>query len=62
MTDITLNVEIYCSCGEGLCNQTDGTSTRHRSAPCFVVEPCTKCLEREYDRGYSKAEDDSGQR
>ena len=51
MTDITVNVEIYCSCGEGLCNQTDGTVTRNRREPCFIVEPCTKCMTTEYERG-----------
>lgn len=53
MTDITLNVEIYCYCGEGLCNQTEGTKTRQRGQPCFIVEPCEKCLEVKRDEGYN---------
>ena len=51
MTDITLNVEIYCGCGEGLCSQTEGTKTRNRGEPCFIVEPCETCKEKEYERG-----------
>lgn len=51
VTDITLNVEIYCSCGEGLCGQTEGTVTHNRREPCFIVEPCASCMQKEYERG-----------
>lgn len=47
-----VNVEVYCSCGEGLCNQTESKTTRHRGEPCFIVSPCEKCLDRATDKGF----------
>lgn len=48
-----INVEVYCSCGEGLCKQTSvkrGTD--------LIVEPCEDCLnakgEKEYNKGYKE--------
>lgn len=54
MPVIEIDVEVWCSCGEGLCNQ----SSVHRTGRGVVVEPCEKCLEKAvddgYDKGYSK--------
>lgn len=50
-TDIEVEIEVWCSCGNGLCNVTtvDGTS--------ITVEPCEVCMEAArqdgYDDGYS---------
>jgi len=41
-----LEFEVWCSCGNGLCNQTKEVKGG------IMVEPCEKCLEKEYDSGY----------
>lgn len=46
------DIEIYCdTCGSGICNLATATETRTRKQPCFRVEACTTCMEKEYDRG-----------
>jgi hypothetical protein len=48
-----IEFEVFCSkCGAGLCNRSDAASDRkgHRVS----IEPCSKCLEVEYDDGYEK--------
>ena len=50
MPSFEVEFEVFCSCGEGLCNQATGDlSPRGNSV---TTEPCTNCLSREYDRGY----------
>ena len=53
MPEISVEIEVYCSCGNGLCNQTSEGTKYNR--PCFTVEPCEKCLESAHDKGYSRA-------
>jgi hypothetical protein len=48
MPTVEVNVEIWCSCGEGLCNQ----SWSHEGG--IQVEPCNKCLEKAKDDGYDE--------
>jgi hypothetical protein len=50
--DVTVEFEVWCSCGAGLCNQcsTNGTSV--------TVEPCEKCLEKEHDDAYDEGKAD----
>lgn len=44
--------EVFCQrCGAGLCNQSSTGNTPGRGMPYVRVEPCEKCLEREYDEG-----------
>ena len=50
MPGVEVNIEIYCSCGEGICNHTVG-GTDYRGNPIFTVEPCEKCLERAKEEG-----------
>lgn len=59
MPDININIEIYCSCGNGLCNQTSSGSTKGRGQEYFTVEPCDKCLEFAKENGYSKGYKDA---
>jgi len=55
MPEIAVNVEVYCAtCGAGLCNQTSVETKRGLDA--FMVEPCNKCMTREYEAGYEKGE------
>jgi len=43
--------EVFCSCGEGICNQSEGRQSRHRGMPQVVVEPCPKCMEAAKEAG-----------
>ena len=52
MPEISVEVEVYCSCGEGLCDQSTSSSERYR--PNITVEPCEKCLARAIDEARSK--------
>mgnify|MGYP001610083998 CR=1 FL=1 len=54
MPEINVNVEVYCTCGEGLCNQTESRRTHRRAELCFVVAPCEKCLGRANAEGHSE--------
>lgn len=60
MPEISVEVEVYCSCGNGLCNQSTGGTERHGGS-YITVQPCEKCLEREkqegYDEGYQEGVD-----
>ena len=54
MPGIEVEIEIWCSCGEGLCNQT----TLHRTGRGFEVEPCEKCLSQAKQDGYEEAKNE----
>ena len=53
MPDIEVCVEIYCSCGAGICNNAS-VSSKHSNRPAFTVEPCEKCLSNADDEGYKR--------
>ena len=42
-----IEFEIWCSCGNGLCNQTRDVKGG------ISVEPCENCLENAKDEGYN---------
>lgn len=45
-----IDLEIWCSCGSGLCRQTNvDYGTRSVS---IIVEPCEDCLEKARNEGY----------
>ena len=57
MPAVTVEVEVYCSCGEGLCLQTTTGETPGRGQPFFTVEACTTCLAKERDEGFQAGQD-----
>jgi len=44
----SIEFEVWCSCGAGLCNQTKDVRGG------IQVEPCENCLEKARDEGYDK--------
>lgn len=53
MTEITIDIQIYCgNCGAGLCRNTSGRGG------CFTVDPCEKCLEDARKEGHSDGYDE----
>ena len=52
MPVLTFTFEVFCTCGEGLCQQTISRTSRGRKIPQIVVEPCKRCQAEEYRRGY----------
>ena len=40
----TVSFEVFCHCGEGLCNQSTTRSSRRRGEAQVVVDACEKCL------------------
>ena len=59
MPSFEVEFEVFCSCGEGLCNQaTGGQSSYPTRSPIITVEPCQKCLSDKYDEGYDKGYND----
>lgn len=46
-TDNTIEVdfEVWCSCGNGLCNSSTVGYTSRRGQPYITVKPCDKCLQ-----------------
>jgi hypothetical protein len=53
MPQITIDIEVWCSCGQGLCSQS------YEKKGGIQVEPCEHCLEKArreaYNEGYEKA-------
>jgi hypothetical protein len=64
MPEMMIDFDVYCSCGEGLCNQTT-VSQDYRGNISIKVEPCERCLARArnegedvgYNRGYDEGYD-----
>ena len=54
MPEITVECEVFCSCGEGLCGQSAGGSGQY--GPVITVEPCQKCLDAARKEGYTEAQ------
>jgi hypothetical protein len=56
MALVPIEIEVWCSCGAGLCNQSSA-ATRGQGV---VVEPCEKCVDAakddSYNDGYAAAE------
>lgn len=60
MPSVEVEIEIYCdTCGDGLCNQSTGATTRNRGASSIRVEACKNCMKeaesKGYDEGYEAA-------
>jgi hypothetical protein len=48
--------DVYCACGAALCQQcTTQDGGRHRLRQ-LVVEPCEKCKDVAWDKGYEKCD------
>jgi hypothetical protein len=41
-----IEFEVYCECGEGLCNTTAVRKSRNRCVDQIVVEACKDCIEK----------------
>ena len=55
MPTFEVEFEVFCSCGEGLCSQSEGSSGR--GGPRVTVEPCEKCKDAAYEEGADKGYD-----
>lgn len=47
----SLEFEVWCSCGQGLCSQCEDVKGG------ISVEPCEKCLKKARDEGYDDGHD-----
>ncbi len=47
-----IEFEVWCSCGNGLCNQCSETRGG------IAVEPCEKCIEEAKTEGYDEGYDE----
>jgi len=56
MPEIVIDFEVWCSCGNGLCSQTD--VQYGRSDPTVVIEPCENCLIDARNEGFQKGYDE----
>ena len=49
---VTVDFEVFCgTCGEGLCSSSKGGQTKRRGTPFVSVDVCSRCMEKEFDRG-----------
>ena len=48
----SVEFEVWCSCGNGLCNQTKDVNGG------IEVEPCEKCLDKAHTEGYAECEEE----
>ena len=44
-TTVDVDFEVFCSCGNHMCGETDTRNSRNRNAAQAVVNPCPKCIE-----------------
>lgn len=60
MPEISVDVEIWCSCNEGLCHQSSSNRVSYggHASPGITVEPCEKCLDKAREEGYAKGFDE----
>jgi len=57
MPTLSLEFEVYCSCGNGLCgNCTEG---RNGHSEYITVDPCDKCQDSKYDEGHNDGYDEA---
>ena len=50
--EASVEFEVFCAnCGAGLCGGSETGVSPRRSMPFLRVDPCEKCLAKEYDRG-----------
>lgn len=52
MKHLSMEFEIWCQCGNGLCRQSSLKDTS------FTVEPCADCLKEAYEKGKAEAPTD----
>ena len=62
MPGVEVNIELYCSCGAGICmNARAGED--YKGQPMFTITPCSDCIEtakeEAYSEGYDKAKDEA---
>jgi hypothetical protein len=55
---VEIEFEVYCECGEGLCNQT---TVDDRRGLRITIEPCEACLEKAADAAREEAEVETAQ-
>ena len=59
MPEITVNIEVYCTrCGLELSHGVDVKPYRWGNPEAFHVEPCERCENEAYNRGYQNGKDD----
>lgn len=62
MPEVEVNIELYCSCGAGICNNATA-GTDGRGNPQFAIEPCSVCLDeaevKGHDEGYASAQEEA---
>jgi hypothetical protein len=44
---IDFDFEVFCKCGNGMCNSTETRESRKRGYPQIVVNPCDACIASE---------------
>lgn len=57
MPNLDVEIEVWCSCGHGLCGQT--VTGTNRSLPTVTVEPCTRCLDKAWEQGKNEGYDEA---
>lgn len=54
MPSFEVEFEVYCTCGAGLCNQSNGSNKR---MPRVEVAVCEDCAAARYNDGYAEGYD-----
>ena len=59
MPSLSMDFEVWCACGEGLCNQTENGGPRgYRNRTGITVTPCDKCLAGAEQKGFKEGYDE----
>ena len=54
MPTVRVDVEVWCSCGEGLCDK----ASEHPRKQGLIVEPCKLCVEAAKEEAYKEGFED----
>ena len=57
MAEITVEFNVYCSCGAELDTDVTDASVHNRWQTSVSVEPCERCMDAAEEKGFAKGEE-----
>lgn len=56
MAEVTIEFNVYCSCGAELVTEVTDASNYNRWQTSVSVEPCEKCMDAAEEKGFREGE------
>lgn len=58
---VDIDFEVFCTCGNGICNKSETRKSRVRGEPQVVVEPCEICIKSAVKEAEEEVEERLGE-